>query len=169
MRAFIATILTTFSMGAASEVPPAYVSIANNAGIPPSVLWTIAIMESNAKLNIGWYPWPWTLNVAGKSIYLPNRDEACQKAVESIEEKGPKSVDIGLTQNNWGYNGIKYFNNPCDAFDPVRNLQVASIILRECYEKRGDWIEAAGCYHRRADGKPAEQYKNKFAEKWDDR
>lgn len=150
-----------------AEVPRAYVTIAADEGIPASVLWTIATIESNAKLDIGWYPWPWTLNVAGKSRYFEDRESACKNAMEAIDEHGPYSVDIGFTQNNWGWNGIKYFSTPCDALDPVGNLQAAAKILRKCFDDRGDWVEAAGCYHRPAGGTPAEKYKSTFSKRWD--
>lgn len=152
---------------AAAEVPSAYVRIANSKGVPPSVLWTIATVESNTKLNIGYYPWPWTLNVAGKPYFFPTRDEACNKALDAIAEHGGKSVDIGFTQNNWGYNGINYFTSPCDALDPTANLEAAADILRKCYDARKDWIEAAGCYHRPAGGAPAQKYKATFSKRWD--
>lgn len=164
ITAALFAVLTCLSAGA--EVPRGYVYVANQAGIPPSVLWTIATIESNAKLDIGWYPWPWTLNVAGEGRYFPDRESACNSAINAIQKHGPYSVDIGFTQNNWGWNGVNYFSSPCDALDPVGNLQVAAKILKKCFDERGDWVEAAGCYHRPAGGAPAEKYKTAFAKRW---
>lgn len=140
-------------------IPTAYVEAANRHGVPPEILYMVAQQESNTKLNIGFYPWPWTLNIAGKGSYYATRQEACVAAERAVREKGEKSVDIGLTQQNWGYIGKKHYGSPCDALNPYDNLNNGALELSLCFEKRGDWIEAAGCYHRPAGGRPAELYK----------
>jgi hypothetical protein len=143
----------------ADQPPPAYVNISNAAGVPPELLYAVAKTESNTQLNIGYYPWPWTLNVAGKPMRFNTQELACEAAVRAISEKGANSVDIGLGQLNWGYNGKNYFSHPCDSLNPIPNLQVAAYLLRTHYNATGDWIEAAGRYHRPAGGKPAEIYR----------
>jgi hypothetical protein len=146
----------------AEEPPPTYVSVSNQAGIPSELLYAVAKTESNTKLNIGFYPWPWTLNVAGKPMRFNTQEQACEAAVRAINQSGAKSVDIGLGQLNWGYNGRNYFRHPCDSLNPLHNLQVAAILLRTHYNATGDWVEAAGRYHRPAGGAPAEAYRNQI-------
>lgn len=143
----------------AETPPPAYQRAAMSGDIPVDLLWAVARVESNFKIKIGTYPWPWTLNVAGASKYFRTRDEACSAALTGIAEHGAKAVDIGLTQQNWGWVGVDFYSHPCDALDPNDNLRTASIRLRQCYEEHKDWIYAAGCYHRPAGGEPAKAYR----------
>lgn len=139
--------------------PPAYQLAAHAAGTPSELLYAVAKTESNAKLRIGYFPWPWTLNVNQKSLYFTTRDEACRAALNGIELHGEFSVDIGLTQQNWGHVGKEWFAHPCDALDPYANLAAASKQLRRYYDQSGDWIVAAGKYHRPAGGEPASRYR----------
>lgn len=139
--------------------PPAYQVAAHAGGTPSELLYAVAKTESNTKLRIGYFPWPWTLNIKGKPFYFATRQEACSAALEGIREHGERGVDIGLTQQNWGYVGKSWFSHPCDALDPYANLQAASKQLRRYYDSSGDWVTAAGQYHRPAGGQPAKRYR----------
>jgi len=150
----------------AEEPPPAYQRAALLGGVPPAVLYAVAKMESNLKIKIGIYPWPWTLNIKGQGRYFATRDEACDAAVQGLAQHGRYAVDIGLTQQNWGWIGAKYYAQPCDALSPVDNLNIAAIELRRCFDKEGDWVRAAGCYHRPAGGEPARIYRERFSKKY---
>jgi hypothetical protein len=161
ITAILALYLTSWQ--AFAEQPPStYVSVSNQAGIPAELLYAVAKTESNTQLNIGFYPWPWTLNVAGKPMRFNTQEQACEAAVKAISQSGAKSVDIGLGQLNWGYNGRNYFRHPCDSLNPLQNLQVAASLLRTHYNATGDWVEAAGRYHRPAGGAPAEAYRKQI-------
>lgn len=156
-------MLIVFSEVSGAEVPPqTYQNVARAAGVPVEYLYAIAKTESNTQLTIGYYPWPWTLNVAGQGRRFATYNEACADAEAAVTKHGGKSVDIGIGQLNWGYNGFKYFTSPCDSLHPKRNLEVAAMLLRQHYEKHGNWLEAAGRYHRPAGGAPAEIYKEKI-------
>ncbi|OLU25667.1 Soluble lytic murein transglycosylase [Pseudomonas sp. PA15(2017)] len=139
--------------------PPAYQLAGHTAGTPSELLYAVAKTESNAKLRIGYFPWPWTLNVKGKAMYFSTREEACRAALEGIQKHGERGVDIGLTQQNWGYVGKEWFSHPCDALDPYANLSAASKQLRRYFDTTGDWLDAAGKYHRPAGGTPARRYR----------
>lgn len=159
-RRLLPALVLLYSTSSIAEVPPpAYQRAAASAGIPVELLWAIAKVESNTRLTIGTYPWPWTLNVAGEGRRYRTRDEACQGVLQAIAEHGEKSVDIGLTQQNWGWVGKDFYSHPCDALDPNDNLRTASIRLQQCYAERKNWVESAGCYHRPAGGAPAAKYK----------
>lgn len=149
----------------AETPPPAYQRASAAQGVPAELLWAVAKQESSYKLKIGTYPWPWTLNVDGVGHYFRTRTEACVAAKTAIAQVGGKKVDIGLTQQNWGWVGRDFYQDPCDSLDPNDNLRTASIRLRECYEKERDWIMAAGCYHRPAGGEPARIYRGIIAKK----
>ncbi|WP_139278240.1 lytic transglycosylase domain-containing protein, partial [Pseudomonas aeruginosa] len=111
-------------------------------------------------------PWPWTLNVAGKSYYYATRTAACTALLAAINLYGAKSVDSGLGQVNIGWNGHR-FSSPCDSLDPYKNLDATSDILVEQRDalyasapgRPVDWIQVAGRYHRPAGGEPAAKYR----------
>lgn len=166
-NALIALTLAAASTYACAETPPpAYQRAAAAGGVPPEVLYAIAKIESNFKTKIGFYPWPWTLNIKGESRYFATRGEACNAALEGLQKHGKYGVDIGLTQQNWGWVGSQFYQNPCDALAPNENLNNAAIALRRCFEKEGDWGRAAGCYHRPAGGEPARRYEAAFNKRY---
>ncbi|MGE9765324.1 transglycosylase SLT domain-containing protein [Pseudomonas sp. PDM20] len=148
-----------------TAIPDAYLEAAATKNIPPVLLYAIAEQESVGKLNIGFYPWPWTLNVAGQGMRFATRQEACSAALNAIQKHGGTSVDIGIAQQNWGWTGKRHYSHPCDALNPYENLRVAAVELRKCFDARGDWLEAAGCYHRPAGGEPARRYKELIAKR----
>lgn len=167
MKRFLILIATLTPSFAHGEIPPpAYQRAAVMHGVPPAVLYSIAKVESNLKITIGYYPWPWTLNVKGKGSYFATRAEACSAVMEGLRIHGKYGVDIGLTQQNWGWVGSQHYAHPCDALSPSGNLNTAAIELRKCFEKEGDWVRAAGCYHRPAGGEPARRYREAFTKKY---
>lgn len=115
---------------AAVDPPPAYKQIALPKGVPAEVLYSVALTESKVLLRGEYVPWPWTLNVAGKSYYYATRTAACTALLAAINLYGAKSVDSGLGQVNIGWNGHR-FSSPCDSLDPYKNLDATSDILIE--------------------------------------
>ncbi len=81
--------------------------------------------------------------------------------MSAVRTAGPHRVDVGLGQTNLGANGHRY-NSPCEGLDPHKNLSVTAQILAEQKSKGGDWITAAGRYHRPAGGEPAARYRRAF-------
>jgi soluble lytic murein transglycosylase-like protein len=165
----VGALLAVFGVLAAEPAwagpPTAYRQVAEHYGVPPQVLYAVAQTESNTQLRIGYYPWPWTLNVKGKPMRFETRELACQAVLKAIAEQGIYAVDIGLTQQNWGYVGRARFREPCDALHPINNLQSAALLLRQYYKQTGDWVSAAGMYHRPAGGEPARLYRSKIQER----
>lgn len=150
---------------AATLPPPAYQLAAAQAGIPASVLFAIALQESGTPLRGHLMPWPWTLNVAGSSLRFARREEACAALREALSRHNPKRIDVGLGQTNLGYHPDRY-PSACDALDPRANLAVTAELLRAHYADTGDWIVAAGRYHRPAGGPPAARYSRQFSRHW---
>ncbi|ELS26290.1 transglycosylase SLT domain-containing protein [Metapseudomonas furukawaii] len=168
MKRLALAALTAATLHAHAETPPpAYQRAAQFGGIPADLLYAIAKAESNFRIKIGTYPWPWTLNVNGAAKYFRTREEACGAILQGLDEFGPYKVDIGLTQQNWGWVGSKYYRHPCDALAPNDNLHTAAVVIRECYDRERDWILAAGCYHRPAGGEPARKYREGVRTKLD--
>jgi hypothetical protein len=145
--------------------PPAYQLAAARAGIPASVLFAIALQESGTPLRGRLMPWPWTLNVAGTPQRFASRDEACAALKLELTRHDPKRIDVGLGQTNLGYHPDRY-PSACNALDPRANLAVTAELLRTHYAEVGDWIVAAGRYHRPAGGAPAARYRTQFSRHW---
>lgn len=144
----------------AMAIPPLYAEIAVREGIPPKVLYSIALTESQKRLDNGNVrPWPWTLNVQGKGYYFDSEQQACQALTRWLSVTN--NIDIGLTQQNWRWQG-EHFSSPCEVLNPHINLSHAARLLKSGYERRGNWLDAAGWYHRPAGGKPAQQYQSRF-------
>jgi hypothetical protein len=108
-----------------------------------------------------WYPRPWstaalawTLNIAGTPYRFATRQAACHALLQALARHDAKRVDVGLGQTNLGYHGQR-FSSPCEALDPYRNLAVTAALLQEHHAATGDWVLAAGRYHRPAGGTPA--------------
>lgn len=158
--ALIFLLLTTPVLASHQTIPEGYRQIARQAGVPANVLYAVALTESGARLTHGIRPWPWTLNVAGKSWRYASRQKACTALLQFMQTHNPKRIDAGLGQINLGWNG-RFFSAPCDALSPYRNLRVTARLLREHYEKQGNWQEAVGRYHHPAGGIHAQHYRQK--------
>ena len=145
--------------------PPAYQLAAARAGIPASVLFAIALQESGTPLRGRLMPWPWTLNVAGTPQRFASRDKACAALRLELTRHDPKRIDVGLGQTNLGYHSDRY-PSACNALDPRANLAITAELLRAHYADVGDWVVAAGRYHRPAGGAPAARYRTQFSRHW---
>ncbi|MGV6989217.1 lytic transglycosylase [Testudinibacter sp. P80/BLE/0925] len=156
---FLLLLLPIF-IGSAAAIPPMYQQIAAEQGVPAEMLFAISLNESKTKLTSkAVKPWPWTLNVKGKSYFYPTRQEACSALENFVRKFSLKNIDVGLAQVNIGWNGKHFFASHCAGFEPMENLRVASIILKNCYRTHKDWVNAAGCYHHPKGGTPAARYK----------
>jgi hypothetical protein len=155
-------IFMALTAQAAELPPPAYQLVAQSADIPSTVLFAIALQESGIRIRGRLLPWPWTLNIAGTPYRFVTRQAACQALFQALAQHDPKRIDVGLGQTNLGYQG-QHFSSPCQALDPYRNLAVTAALLREHYAATGDWVLAAGRYHRPAGGAPAARYRAGFS------
>lgn len=115
--------------------------VSEKSGIHPTVFYGIAMNESKWKGR----PWPWTLNVAGKSYYFKDRETA-SKAAEFLLSKKFTLFDIGLMQVNWKWNGHR-FKDPWNALDPNTNIAAAADILLENFSRTKSMAKAIGAYH----------------------
>jgi hypothetical protein len=80
-RLWLSMCLLGFAYGQTAHAqftpPTAYQVAARQAGVPPTVLYAVALQESSIRLRGERVPWPWTLNIAGASRYYSTRAEAC--------------------------------------------------------------------------------------------
>ena len=144
--------------------PPAYQLAAHDAGIPSTVLFAIALQESGARVRGRLLPWPWTLNIAGTPYRFATRQAACHALLQALYQYDTHRVDAGLGQTNLGYHAQR-FSSPCGVLDPYRNLAVTAALLQEHHAATGDWVLAAGRYHRPAGGAPAARYRAGFSQR----
>jgi len=147
-------------------IPEAYLQAARQHDVPPDLLYAVALTESSKQLEHGIRPWPWTLNIAGKGHYFASRKEACDALFRAQFET--RVIDVGIAQLNMRWQPQLFgagnrFVDPCDALDPYANLEEAAGLLREHYDVSGDWLSAAGRYHRPAGGEPAARYRRAVA------
>jgi hypothetical protein len=148
-----------FCAFAAQEIPPpAYQLAAQQAGVPSPVLYAVALQESGTQLRGRLIPWPWTLNVAGRSERYSTRRAACAGLHQALTHVAPARIDAGLGQVNLGFQ-TRHYNAPCELLDPYRNLAVAAQILREQHVQGEDWLLAVGRYHHPAGGARAVRYR----------
>ena len=149
----------------AASVPEGYRIVAEEYGIPHSVLYAVALTESGVGNDNGVrHPWPWTLNVAGRGHVYPSR-EAAWHALNTFIARGERSIDIGLMQVNWRFHKDK-LGDTWRALDPYYNLRVAAVILRQCFEQRRDWWAGVGCYHAPMDTARAQRYRSRVVGHW---
>ena len=123
---------------------------------------SIAMNES----QYGGYPWPWTLNIEGKSYYFKSKEQAYE-ALKKAVNAGRISIDIGICQVNWLYHS-KRFQSLWDALDPAKNIAVSDAILTELYERYRNWAKAIACYHNCSDPVRGANYVNQYIKNWND-
>jgi len=108
--------------------------------IPRGILRSIAYVES----SWGGAPWPWTMNVGGRSYYFRTKAEAIQAA--SLPNGQLRPSDLGCMQINTRWHGHR-FRNAGHMLDPRTNVLYAGWYLRTLYLQYGSWHEAVARYH----------------------
>lgn len=136
--------------------PPAYVDIAGQYGIPPLVLYGVALQESVLLRGGRALPYPWTLNIQKSPRFLSSYAEAVS-TLQAALQRGVRNVDCGLMQVNWGYHADK-LGSPAQALQPYANLRVGAALLQSHYRETKDWFVAVGRYHAPADPVRAKDY-----------
>jgi len=159
-------LLSMLACGAiASEVPRGYVVVAEAREVPPEMLYAIACAESGRGLPNGQVrPWPWALNIAGRSRFYASRADAYQALSEAVLNES--NIDIGLGQINWHWHAAR-LKTLWQALDPYFNLHETAEILREQFEAChcGDWWVAAERYHAPSDRSTSKNRRLKYRER----
>ncbi|MFV9875522.1 MAG: lytic transglycosylase domain-containing protein [Rickettsiales endosymbiont of Dermacentor nuttalli] len=115
--------------------------------IPNNLLKAVSITESGRwhKDSNQHLPWPWAVNINGKSYYYKNKQEAISSVKKFLKE-GKKSIDVGCMQINLHYHPLA-FKNLEQAFEPQSNIAYAATFLRNNFEKYSNWYSAVAAYH----------------------
>lgn len=154
-------------------IPDGYIQIAKEKNIPSSILYSIAMQESNAKTSKNRYmPWPWTANIYGIGYRFNSREDLYEFCKRKIA-KGITVVDIGAGQVDWKYHKNRFNNDLWMATDPAVNLRVSATILYDLYAeekeakgKNANWWIVVGKYHSPANGWRAQNYRKSVYNKW---
>ncbi|OBX06773.1 lytic transglycosylase [Gallibacterium salpingitidis] len=146
----------------AQPIPGIFRQISEHHQVPSSLLYAIALNETGQKFTNKQIkqPYPYAINVSGKSYFYPSHTKACEALREFMSRYQLKNIDVGIAQVNLGWNGVRYFRSACDGFNVTSNLVAAAQILRDCYLERGNWLVASGCYHHPKGGYVAARYIN---------
>ena len=137
-------------------VPPAYRDAATRLGIPPTILYGVALQESALRWGGHALPWPWTLNIRQR----PQRFDSYPDALAALKAalgRGVRNVDCGCMQVNWGYHRAR-LQSPERALDPWHNLAVGARILADQRARCAGWFEAVGAYHSPGNAVRARRY-----------
>jgi len=160
VAAFLAIILSIPVAGfAGNVVPPAYRQTGVEYGIPPAILYSIALTESGKQFRGVRLPWPWTVNHNGRGLYFPSR-RAAYDYLSQVLIEGERNFDVGLMQVNWRWNaGV--FGSLWEALDPYENLRGGAAILRSHYKRLGSFEDAVGAYHSPGNATRASAYRER--------
>src|ERR1700749_4835937 len=116
-------------------------------GVPPQLLASIGRVESGRRDpgNGTWGAWPWTVNAEGQGSFFNTKAEAIQ-AVEALQARGVRSIDVGCMQVNLMHHP-QAFQTLQLAFEPAVNADYAAKFLGRLFGQTGDWTKATANYH----------------------
>jgi hypothetical protein len=142
--------------GDPAPLPPGYAAMGRRHGVPPLLLYGVALQESKVLFGEQALPHPWTLCVRGEPMRFETHAAAAQH-LRSCVLRGVTNVDCGCMQVNWYYHQrrLQTFTR---ALDPYPNIAVGAQILREHFDATGDWFKAVGRYHHPTDAARAQAY-----------
>lgn len=115
-------------------------------GIPSGLLMAIGRAESGVETSWGRLIWPWALNIAGRSVFAPTRQEALRLAGESLAADPKRFIDLGCLQINFQYHR-EWLADHATALDPNWNVAYGARLLRNLAAQHGSWEKAVGFYH----------------------
>ncbi|MDO8863273.1 lytic transglycosylase domain-containing protein [Haliea sp. E1-2-M8] len=145
-RTVMMTLLVSYSASVVAAEREVYELVSRYVGVPNDVLYAMAQAESGRAVAGRIEPWPWTLNIEGNGHYFDDREAMFDAMMTAL--RGDKlSVDVGPMQLNWSWQ-FDRLQSPWRITDPVINIKVAAEVLRDHYERSGDWRIAVGHYHR---------------------
>lgn len=142
--------------GRPAPLPLGYQLMGQRFGVPPIVLYGVALQESAKLFGPFSLPWPWTLNVRGEPMRYPSY-AAAVAGMHSFIAAGVRNIDTCLMQVNWGYHSDKLLTVE-RALNPYPNIAVGAQILRRHHADTHNWYSAVGRYHSPADAARAANY-----------
>lgn len=136
--------------------------------IPKNLLRAIAEVETGRKIKTGKTgPWPWSVNVGGKSHFFKTKDLAIKFVRKRYRQKADALVDVGCMQINLKHHPDA-FRTLGEAFDIQKNIRYAAQLLSQlALDGSGnkDWNRAIAHYHSK-NPKVHVPYQQKVWRKW---
>jgi len=156
----MASSLLGSSMASAFTLDGTVWALAQDKGVDPYLLYSIALAESKKVSGKMVRPWPWAVNIAGKGYYFDSLKEA-EKFVDDKLAAGIQNMDIGPLQVNLRWNGFRV-TDPKQLFHLPTAVRVGADILSEALASSpNDQVLAVGRYHTWSDDLRARQYGTK--------
>jgi hypothetical protein len=90
-------------------------------------------------------PWPWTINAENVGSFYDTKEQAIA-AVQALQARGVKSIDVGCMQVNLMHHADA-FSSLDEAFDPRANVTYAGRFLNQLFAQLATWPRAAAAYH----------------------
>lgn len=118
-----------------------FTAVETTYGLPPGILHAIAIVESGR----AGVPWPWTLNIDGRTVYAASRREALA-LMHDRDGKLRPDVAIGCMQIFSRYHAAS-FRVDDYILDPATNVTYAGAFLRYLHDRYGSWAAAVRLYN----------------------
>ncbi|MBP1151359.1 MULTISPECIES: transglycosylase SLT domain-containing protein [unclassified Methylocaldum] len=120
--------------------------IAASRCLDPYILYAVALMESKRIHQSLAKPWPWALNLAGRSILPKSRAEA-HTILKTALANGSSNIDVGLMQVSVRWNGHRV-TQPEELLDPTTNIRIGADVLAEAIGSTpGNLVLGIGRYH----------------------
>ena len=131
--------------------------------LPNKLLTSISLVESGVIEGDSVNPWPWALNVNGKSKYFDNKKDTLSFLKESLQKS--RNIDVGCMQINYKFHGHN-FKNLDHILNPEENVKYAAEFLKKLFKKHKSWNEAISRYHS-SEPSRKKRYLKKVRDFWD--
>jgi hypothetical protein len=116
--------------------------------LPASLLAAVGRVETGRIDQAGaMHPWPYTINAEGTGAFFATK-KAAIAAVQALENRGVRSIDVGCVQVNLLHHPTAFLNLD-EAFDPLMNTAYGARFLRRLYDEMRSWPAAIAAYHSR--------------------
>lgn len=120
---------------------------ASGSGVPVDILLALTRTETGRTRNGLTEPWPWAVNMEGRSLWFDTQSEALSYVYDHFKT-GARSFDVGCFQINYRWHGAKFASIE-QMFEPYANARYAAEFLKSLFDESGDWRIAAGAFHSR--------------------
>ncbi len=132
--------------------------------IPTGLMAAIGLVESGRRRADGRVdPWPWSIDAEGSGHVYDSKADAIA-AVQSLQAKGVRSIDVGCMQVNLLHHPDAFASLDA-AFDPAANVAFAARFLLQLHATAGSWPAAAALYHSATPALAAD-YRRKVMAAW---
>lgn len=146
----------------ATDIPKAYIKVANELNLPAPILFAVAVTESrDLTIRSRLRAWPWTLTINKKPFYYDNQSEFCSAIKEQLAlEQLPSQFGIGVMQIEYKWHKARFTKD--SICDPYENLRIGGQILLEYTKSTGGLWSGIGRYHSGTVEK-SEEYRNRVS------